>query len=116
MLQIRYGGFVSNSNYSSKKSKKHINDTAVNNHKESIKDLSRTKEIVKTLSSEIGTLVEQFLGAIYNVEVAETFADSIIRIYKKLRDEGISKNAAEKILCEYSANVDKFASMLKKTD
>jgi hypothetical protein len=84
--------------------------------KESIMDVSQTKEIVKALSSEIGPLVEQFMGAIYNVDVAETFADSIIVIYNKLKDEGITKKTAEKILIEYSANVDKFASMLKKKD
>ncbi|MHA2357647.1 MAG: hypothetical protein ACXABK_02620 [Candidatus Heimdallarchaeaceae archaeon] len=105
-----------NSNSRSKRSKKSINDIMGEKQKESIMDVSQTKEIVKALSSEIGPLVEQFMGAIYNVDVAETFADSIIVIYNKLKDEGITKKTAEKILIEYSANVDKFASMLKKKD
>lgn len=97
-----------------KKGKKHINDLKGEKSKESIKDFSQTKEIVKALSAEVGVLVEQFLGAIYNVDVADSFADSIITIYKKLKSEGITEQTAEKIICEYSANLDRFASMLKK--
>ena len=101
---------------SKRNKKQNINDLKADKQKEPIADFSQTKDIVKALSGEIGPLVEQLLGAIYNVEVAEIFADSLIRIYKKLKDEGITKATAEKILCEYSANVDRFAAMLKKKD
>ncbi|MHA1668173.1 MAG: hypothetical protein ACTSUR_05900 [Candidatus Heimdallarchaeaceae archaeon] len=115
-INNRYGGILAKSNSSSKRRKASINEIIVDNSKEPIKDFSQTKDIVKALSSEIGVIVEQFLGAIYNVDVAERFADSILVIYKKLKDQGISQAAAEKILCEYSANLDKFASMLKKKE
>jgi len=115
-INNRYGGFLAKSNSSSKRRKASINEIIVDNSKEPIKDFSQTKDIVKALSSEIGVIVEQFLGAIYNVDVAERFADSILVIYKKLKDQGISQATAEKILCEYSANLDKFASMLKKKE
>ena len=93
--------------------KKSINDKKGEKSKEQIQDVSQTKELVKALSAEIGTLVEQFLSGVYNLDVAEGFADSIIRVYNKLRSEGITKKTAEKIICEYSANLDRFASMLK---
>jgi len=99
-----------------KKKKQSINDLKADKQKETIKDFSQTKDIVKVLSGEIGPLVEQFLGAIYNVDVAETFADSLIHIYNKLREEGITKQTAEKIIIEYSANVDRFAAVLRKKD
>ena len=108
---IRNGDFVDKKN-----NKQNINDLKADKQKEPIKDFSQTKDIVKALSGEIGPLVDQLLGAVYNVEVAENFADSLIKIYKKLRDEGITKTTAEKILCEYSSNVDRFASMLKKKE
>lgn len=96
--------------------KKSINDKKGEKNKEPIKDVSQTKDFVKALSAEIGTLVEQFLGGVYNLDVAEGFADSIIRVYNKLRSEGITKKTSEKIICEYSANLDRFASMLKKNN
>jgi hypothetical protein len=111
----RNGDFVA-SNKGKRNKKQNINDLKADKQKEPIADFSQTKDIVKALSGEIGPLVEQLLGAIYNVEVAETFADSLIKIYNKLRDEGITKATAEKILCEYSANVDRFAATLKKKD
>ena len=107
---------MSNSTYKNKRTKKNINDLKGEIPKEPIADFSQTKDIVKALSAEIGSLVEQFLDSIYNVEIADKFADSIILIYNKLKNEGITKKTAEKILCEYSANVDKFASMLKKKE
>ncbi|MHA1417360.1 MAG: hypothetical protein ACTSPO_00120 [Candidatus Heimdallarchaeaceae archaeon] len=107
---------MANNSYVNKKGKKNINDLKGEKHKESIKDFSQTKEIVKALSEEIGVLVEQFLNAIYNVDVADSFADAIVAIYKKLLEEGITKSTAEKIICEYSANLDRFASMLKKKE
>ncbi|MHA1222168.1 MAG: hypothetical protein ACTSP3_02675 [Candidatus Heimdallarchaeaceae archaeon] len=88
---------MAKSNSSSKRRKASINEIIVDNSKEPIKDFSQTKDIV-------------------NVDVAERFADSILVIYKKLKDQGISQATAEKILCEYSANLDKFASMLKKKE
>lgn len=115
-MNFRFGDFVSNSYYSNKRTKKNINDLKGEIQKEPIKDFSQTQDIVKALSAEIGSLVEQFLDSIYNVEIADKFADSIILIYNKLKKEGITKKTAEKILCEYSANVDKFASMLKKKE
>ena len=115
VVNLRNGDFVA-SNRSKKTKKQNINDVKADKQKEQIKDISQTKDIVKALSSEIGPLVEQFLGAIYNVEVAEIFADSLIRIYNKLKEEGITKKTAEKIICEYSANVDRFAAMLKKKE
>ena len=72
-------------NKGQKNKKKNINDLKADKQKEPIADFSQTKDIVKALSGEIGPLVEQLLGAIYNVEVAEIFADSLIRIYKKLK-------------------------------
>jgi len=96
-INNRYGGFLAKSNSSSKRRKASINEIIVDNSKEPIKDFSQTKDIV-------------------NVDVAERFADSILVIYKKLKDQGISQATAEKILCEYSANLDKFASMLKKKE
>lgn len=115
LWDIRNGDFVANSR-GRKSKKQNINDLKADKQKEPIKDFSQTKDIVKALSGEIGPLVDQLLGAVYNVEVAENFADSLIQIYKKLRDEGITKTTAEKILCEYSSNVDRFASMLKKKE
>ncbi len=105
---------VPKSNYINKRGKKSINDIKGDKSKEPIKDVFQTRDIVKALSAEIGTLVELFLGGVYNLDVAENFADSIIRVYNKLRSEGITKKTAEKIICEYSANLDRFASMLKK--
>ncbi len=114
---MKRGDLVANNNYVNKKGKKkNINDIKGERHKESIKDFSQTKEIVKVLSAEVGVLVEQFLNAIYNVDVADSFADAIVTIYKKLLEEGITKPTAEKIICEYSANLDRFASMLKKKE
>ena len=112
---MRNGDFVASSR-SKKNKKQNINDIKADKQKEPIKDFSQTKDMVKALSSEIGPLVEQFLGAIYNIDVAETFAESLIRIYNKLREEGITKNTAEKIICEYSANIERFAAMLKKKE
>jgi len=112
VVHLRNGDFVAKKN----KKKQSINDIKADKQKEPIKDFSQTKDIVKVLSGEIGPLVEQFLGAIYNVDVAETFADALIRIYNKLREEGITKQTAEKIMIEYSANVDRFAAVLKKKD
>ena len=109
---MRNGDFVAKKN----KKKQSINDIKADKQKEPIKDFSQTKDIVKVLSGEIGPLVEQFLGAIYNVDVAETFAEALIRIYNKLREEGVTKQTAEKIMVEYSANVDRFAAVLKKKD
>ncbi len=113
---MKRGDLVANNNYVTKKGKKNINDLRSEKHKESIKDFSQTKEIVKVLSAEVGVLVEQFLNAIYDVELADSFADAIVTIYKKLLEEGITKPTAEKIICEYSANLDRFASMLKKKE
>ncbi|MBY9001046.1 MAG: hypothetical protein KGD64_09040, partial [Candidatus Heimdallarchaeota archaeon] len=113
---MKRGDLVANSNYANKKGKKNINDIKGEKQKESIKDFSQTKEIVKALSEEVGVLVEQFLNAIYNIDVADSFADAIVTIYKKLLAEGITKQTAEKIICEYSANLDRFASMLKKQE
>ena len=107
---------MAKNNSSGKRGKTNINDIINDKPKASIKDISQTRDIVKALSSEIGPIVEEVLGAIYNVDVAERFADSIIAIYKKLKNEGISEETAERILCEYSANLDKFASMLKKKE
>ena len=100
----------------SNRGKKTINEYTDEKHSETIKDYSQTKEIVKVLSTEIGNVVDQLLGVIYNVETADRFADSIITIYNRLVGEGITQTTAEKILCEYSANIDKFASMLKKKE
>ncbi|MHA1201525.1 MAG: hypothetical protein ACTSQ4_03280 [Candidatus Heimdallarchaeaceae archaeon] len=113
---MKRGDLVANNNYVTKKGKKNINDLRSEKHKESIKDFSQTKEIMKVLSAEVGVLVEQFLNAIYDVELADSFADAIVTIYKKLLEEGITKPTAEKIICEYSANLDRFASMLKKKE
>lgn len=112
-MNLRNGDFVAKKG---KKKKQSINDIKADKQKEPIKDFSQTKDIVKALSGEIGPLVEQVLGAIYNVDVAETFADALIRIYNKLREEGITKQTAEKIMVEYSANVDRFAAVLKKKE
>jgi len=113
---MKRGDLVTNNNNVKKKNKKNITDIKGEKHKKSIKDFSQTKEIVKALSEEIGVLVEQFLSAIYNVDVADSFADAILTIYKKLLGEGITKPTAEKIICEYSANLERFASMLKKKE
>ena len=111
-MNLRNGDFVAKKG----KKKQSINEIKADKQKEPIKDFSQTKDIVKALSGEIGPLVEQFLGAIYNVDVAETFADALIRIYNKLIEEGITKQTAEKIMIEYSANVDRFAAVLKKKE
>lgn len=113
IVNLKYGDFVAKKG---KKKKQSINDLKADKQKETIKDFSQTKDIVKVLSGEIGPLVEQFLGAIYNVDVAEIFADSLIHIYNKLREEGVTKQTAEKVIIEYSANVDRFAAVLKKKD
>lgn len=113
IVTLRNGDFVAKKG---KKKKQSINDIKADKQKEPIKDFSQTKDIVKALSGEIGALVEEFLGAIYNVDVAEIFADALIKIYNKLREEGITKQTAEKIMIEYSANVDRFASVLKKKE
>ena len=47
---MKRGDLVANNNYVNKKGKKNINDLKGEKHKESIKDFSQTKEIVKALS------------------------------------------------------------------
>ena len=113
---MEYSGFMPSNRKTSNRGKKTINEYPDEKHSETIKDYSQTKEIVKVLSTEIGNVVDQLLGVIYNVETADRFADSIITIYNRLVGEGITQTTAEKILCEYSANIDKFASMLKKKE
>ncbi|MHA1417312.1 MAG: hypothetical protein ACTSRR_13800 [Candidatus Heimdallarchaeaceae archaeon] len=98
---------------SSTNGKSHINDYALDKEKISIDDKTQTKEFLKVLSGEIGTIVEQLLGSIYNVDVAENYADAVIRVYQKLLDEGISKETVEKIVLEFSGNLNKMISFLK---
>ncbi len=97
-------------------SKKPINDYQNGLEKSSIDDTTQAKEFLKVLSNEIGTIVEQLLGSIYNVNVAEQYAESVISIYKKLLSEGLSKETAEKIVIEYSSHLDKIASYFKNQE
>ncbi len=98
------------------KNKKVINEYPKDDTKSTIEDYSQAKEFLKVLSSEIGVLVEQLLGSIYDETVAEKFADSIAIIYKKLKSEGLSEETVEKIVIEYSSNIDKIVSVMKKSE
>ncbi|MHA1303758.1 MAG: hypothetical protein ACTSQE_03215 [Candidatus Heimdallarchaeaceae archaeon] len=106
---------LKNSN-SSNHTKKIINDYQNHSEKSTIEDTTQAKEFLKVLSGEIGTIVEQLLGSIYNIDVAERYANSIIKIYEMLTKEGLSKQTVEKIVLEYSANLDKMISYLKREE
>ena len=101
-------------NSSSNQKKALINDYPNETEKEPIRDITQAKEFLKVLSGEIGTIVEQLLGSIYNLDVADQYADAIIKIYKRLLDEGLSEQTVERLVIEYSSNVDKFMAFLKK--
>ncbi len=79
-----------------------------------MQDLTQTKELLKVLSSEVGVLVEELLSSLYDVKLADKFADSIVAIYKKLLSEGLSNQTVEKIVLEYSTNIEKIVSALKR--
>lgn len=98
------------------KNKKVINEYPNDDQKRTIEDYSQAKEFLKVLSSEIGVLVEQLLGSIYDEKVAEKFADSIAIIYQKLKSEGLSEETVERIVIEYSSNIDKIVSVMKKSE
>lgn len=91
-----------------------INVERTVNNKETISDLSQTKEFIKVLSDEISSIIEQLLNKLYDVKVADQFAESLIYLYDKLSEKGLSQQTIERILCEYSANVEKLATMFRK--
>ena len=76
----------------------------------------QAREILKALSEEIGSIVNELLNTLYNPNYAEKFADGIILVYNKLKKEGLSQEAIERILYEYSRNVDKLIALLRKEE
>ena len=94
--------------------KQTINDYSDSKEKKALQDLTQTKELLKVLSSEVGVLVEELLSSLYDVKLADKFADSIVAIYKKLLSEGLSNQTVEKIVLEYSTNIEKIVSALKR--
>ncbi|MHA1686670.1 MAG: hypothetical protein ACTSYD_09740 [Candidatus Heimdallarchaeaceae archaeon] len=84
--------------------------------KEPISDLSQTKEFMKVLSNEISAIVEELLNKIYDTQIADRFAETLIYLYDKLNEKGLSKPTIERILCEYSANVEKLVSIFRKNN
>jgi len=74
------------------------------------------KEILKVLSEEIGSIVNELLNTLYDPKYAEKFAEAILLLYDKFKEKGMSQTAIEKILYEYSKNIDKLIALLKKEE